>query len=99
VALPAEISERLSILCDTTIEGEPENVRSLIGEMSREELEAVLAEAVTELVDASFRAEKEIERTPAAAREAPQSVVSRPGSGPGRSRTSARRFEVCRSIH
>jgi hypothetical protein len=60
VALPVEISERLSLLCDTTIEGEPENVRALIGEMSREQ---VLAEAVTALVDASFRAEKEIERT------------------------------------
>jgi hypothetical protein len=30
--------------------------------MSRDELETVLAEAVTELVDASFRAEKEIAR-------------------------------------
>jgi hypothetical protein len=63
VALPVEISERLSLLCDTTIEGEPENVRALIGEMSREQVETVLAEAVTALVDASFRAEKEIERT------------------------------------
>jgi hypothetical protein len=62
VALPQEISERLFILCDTTIEGEPENVRAIMAEMSRDELETVLAEAVTELVDASFRAEKEIER-------------------------------------
>jgi hypothetical protein len=62
VALPRGISERLFILCDTTIEGEPENVSGIMAEMSRDELEAVLAEAVTELVDASFRAEKEIER-------------------------------------
>jgi hypothetical protein len=57
-----EISERLFILCDTTIEGEPENVRALMAERSREELEALLAEAVTELVGASFRANREIER-------------------------------------
>jgi hypothetical protein len=62
VALPQEISERLFILCDTTIEGEPENVRAIMAEMSRDELETVLAEAATKLVDASFRAEKEIER-------------------------------------
>ena len=62
MALPREISERLFILCDTTIEGEPENVSAIMAEMSRDELEAVLAEAATELVNASFRAEKEIER-------------------------------------
>jgi hypothetical protein len=62
VALPSEISERLFILCDTTIEGEPENVASIMSEMSREELETVLAEAVRELIDASYRADKEIER-------------------------------------
>jgi hypothetical protein len=33
-----------------------------MAEMNRDELETVLAEAVTELVAASFRAEKEIER-------------------------------------
>jgi K+/H+ antiporter YhaU regulatory subunit KhtT len=62
VALPREISERLFMLCDTTIEGEAENVGAIMAEMSRDELESVLAEAVTKLVDASFRAEKEIER-------------------------------------
>jgi hypothetical protein len=62
MALPREISERLFILCDTTIEGEPENVSAIMAEMGRDELETVLAEAVTELVDASFRADKEIER-------------------------------------
>ena len=50
--MPREISEHLFILCDTTIEGEP----------SRDEPETVLAEAVAELVDANYRAEKEIER-------------------------------------
>jgi hypothetical protein len=54
VALPRGISERLFILCDTTIEGEPENVSAIMAEMSRDEFEAILAEAVTELVDASF---------------------------------------------
>jgi hypothetical protein len=62
VALPPEISQRLFILCDAVIEGEPENVQSLIAEMSRAELESVLAEAVVTLVDESYRADKEIER-------------------------------------
>jgi hypothetical protein len=62
MALPREISEQLFLLCDTTIEGGPESVRSIMDEMSRDELETLLAEAVTELIDASFRADKEIER-------------------------------------
>ena len=62
MALPRGLSERLFILCDTTIEGEPENVSAIMAEMSRDEFEAILAEAVTELVDMSFRAEKEIVR-------------------------------------
>lgn len=42
MALPREISERLFMLCDTTIEGEAENVRAIMAEMSRDELESVL---------------------------------------------------------
>ena len=34
----------------------------MVADLSREELETVLVEAVTELVDASYRADKEIER-------------------------------------
>ena len=62
MALPREISEHLFILCDTTIEGEPKNVGAFTSEPSRDEPETVLAAAVAELVDANYRAEKEIER-------------------------------------
>jgi hypothetical protein len=62
VAQQREVSERLSLLCDTALEGEPENVRALMAEMSRGELETVFAEAINELLDATYRAEKEIER-------------------------------------
>lgn len=45
MARDREISERLWLLCDTAIEGEPENVQALLSEISRDELEAVAAEA------------------------------------------------------
>jgi len=44
------------------IEGEPENVQALLSDLTREELEAVAAEAIDALLDASERAEKEIAR-------------------------------------
>jgi hypothetical protein len=57
-----EISEQLFLLCDTAIEGEPENVRAILAEMSRDDLETLMVEAVDALLDANTRAEKEIER-------------------------------------
>jgi cation transport regulator ChaB len=62
VAEDREISEQLFLLCDTAIEGEPENVRAILAEMSRDDLEALMIEAVGALLDANTRAEKEIER-------------------------------------
>jgi hypothetical protein len=62
VAEDREISEQLFLLCDTAIEGEPENVRAILAEMSRDDLETLMVEAVDALLDASTRAEKEIER-------------------------------------
>jgi hypothetical protein len=62
MALPSEISEELFLLCDTLLEGGEEGMQGIISRMDRAELEAVLGEAVVELVDASERADKEIER-------------------------------------
>jgi hypothetical protein len=57
-----EISEQLFMLYDSLIEGGPESVQAMIADMNRDDLEAVLAEAVDHLVEANERAEKEIER-------------------------------------
>src|SRR6185437_14576864 len=38
-----EISEQLFMLCDVAIEGEPENVQAMIAEMSRDDLESIVA--------------------------------------------------------
>jgi hypothetical protein len=62
MALPPTISEELFILCDSLIEGGEENVESIIADMSRADLEKVLAECVSQFVDATERADKEIER-------------------------------------
>ncbi|MDQ3066358.1 MAG: hypothetical protein M3R12_04290 [Actinomycetota bacterium] len=62
MALPREISDRLFLLCDTAIEGGSEGLRSLIADMPDDETKTVLAEAVVALIDASERADKEIER-------------------------------------
>jgi hypothetical protein len=57
-----EVNEDLWFLCDTAIEGGPESVQETMSTMSRDQLETALAEAVRELLDATSRAEKEIER-------------------------------------
>jgi len=62
MARDREVDERLWLLCDTLVEAGPDGMRSLIEDMSREDLEEVLAIAVDELLDAEERAEKEIER-------------------------------------
>jgi hypothetical protein len=59
MAGPPEVSEQLALLCDVAIEGD---LREEVAELPRDELERVLVEAVNELVDATERAEKEIER-------------------------------------
>jgi hypothetical protein len=50
VAEDREISEQLFLLCDTAIEGEPENVRAILAEMSRDDLETLMVEAVDALL-------------------------------------------------
>ena len=62
MALPPTISQQLFILCDSLIDGGEESVESSIAEMSRAELEKVLAECVIQFVDATERADKEIGR-------------------------------------
>jgi hypothetical protein len=47
------------LLCDTAIEGEPENVRAILAEMRRDDLETLMVEALDALLDANTRAEKE----------------------------------------
>jgi hypothetical protein len=62
MARDREVDERLWLVCDTLVEAGPEGIRSMVGEMARDDLEGVLAIAVDELLDAEERAEHEIER-------------------------------------
>jgi len=62
MARDREVDDRLWLVCDTLVEAGPEGIRSMVGEMARDDLEGVLAIAVDELLDAEERAEHEIER-------------------------------------
>jgi uncharacterized hydantoinase/oxoprolinase family protein len=62
MARDREVDERLWLVCDTLVEADAERIRSMVGEMARDNLEEVLAIAIGELLDAEERAEHEIER-------------------------------------
>ena len=56
------VDEKLAWLCHLEVEGGPESAAAEIRDMSRDELERVLLCAVSEVLDANERAEREIAR-------------------------------------
>jgi len=56
------VSEQLEMLCDTRLEGGEEGFESAVAELTRERVEALLAEAVDALLDAQTQHEREMRR-------------------------------------
>jgi hypothetical protein len=57
-----EVDEKLAWLCHTEYEGGVESVEAEIADMSRAELERLLALAVVEIMESRADAEREIQR-------------------------------------